>query len=390
MHEHSSHQSGNGRSRRNLQFMNRRGWIASGVLIGTIVVTALALAVWKHQSLQAAEAAAASQPEPMEVVTTAVAQERTHRETATSIGTVLALRSVELRNEVAGTVRHVAFAPGQIVQQGAVLVALDVSVENAELRAAEAQAALAETNLARVQRLWDERATSQAALDRANAERDVALAEIARIKAVIARKTIRAPFRARVGIADVHPGQYLSQGTVLTTLQGLEEDSHVDFAVAQRVAAELRRGDRVGIVARPGAPVVQATIVAVDARVDPTTRNAMVRARIAGSAHAPAPGASVRVTVPNGPATSAVVVPVSALRKGPGGDHVFVITPDDAGKPRSQVRPVKAGPVVGDEVFILSGLAAGEQVASSGSFKLREGALVAIASDSTAGTPVEQ
>lgn len=379
MHEHETH-----------QFMNRRGWIASSLLIGTIVLAGGALAAWKHASIKEAEAAAANQPEPMEMVTVAVAQERTHRETATSIGTVLALRSVELRNEDAGTVRYIALAPGRVVDAGTVLVALDVSVEQAELKAAEAQAALAEVSLGRAQRLMDERATSPAALDRARAERDVALAEIARIKAIIARKTIRAPFRARIGIADIHPGQYLNQGTVLTTLQGVEDDANVDFAVAQRVAAELRKGDRVEIVSRPGAPPVEARIVAVDARVDPTTRNAMVRARIAGSTHAPAPGASVRVTVPAGPSTSAVVVPVSALRKGPGGDHVFVVAPDDAGKTRVQVRPVQSGPVIADEVLILSGLAAGEQVASSGSFKLRPGALVATAADSAAHAGIAQ
>ena len=377
------HESGNARSRDRV-FTNRRGWIASGLLIGTIVVAGGALAAWKHASIEEAEAAAASQPEPMEMVRVAIAKERTHRETATSIGTVLALRSVELRNEVSGTVRHVSLTPGQIVDAGTVLVALDVSVEQAELKALEAQAALAETVLGRAQRLMDERATTQTALDRARAERDVALAQIARTKAIIARKTIRAPFRARVGIADVHPGQYLNEGTVLTTLQGVGSDEHVDFAVAQRVAAELRRGDRVSVVARPGLAPIEARIVAVDARVDPTTRNAMVRARIAGTPDAPAPGASVRVIVPVGPPTAAVAVPVSALRKGPGGDHVFVVAPDDAGKTRVHVRPVQSGTVVGDEVLILSGLAAGEQVASSGSFKLRESALVAIAADSAA------
>jgi membrane fusion protein, multidrug efflux system len=383
------HESGNARSRDRL-FTNRRGWIASGLLIGTIVLAGGALAAWKHSAIEEAEAAAANQPEPMEMVRVAVAKERTHRETATSIGTVLALRSVDLRNEVSGTVRHVSLTPGQIVEAGTILVALDVSVEQAELKALEAQAALAETVLDRAQRLMDERATTQTALDRARAERDVALAQIARTKAIIARKTIRAPFRARVGIADVHPGQYLNEGTVLTTLQGVGFDSNVDFAVAQRVAAELRRGERVSIVARPGTAPIEARIVAVDARVDPTTRNAMVRARIAGTADAPAPGASVRVVVPVGPPTAAVVVPVSALRKGPGGDHVFVIAPDDAGKTRVHLRPVQSGSVIGDEVLILTGLTAGEQVASSGSFKLRESALVAIAADSAARAAIAQ
>ncbi|MGH7719277.1 MAG: efflux RND transporter periplasmic adaptor subunit, partial [Gemmatimonadaceae bacterium] len=353
----------------------KSSWIGSGVLLAALLGAGAALAAWKDESVDQANAAAASQPEPMESVTAAVAAERVHRPTTTSIGTVLALRSVALRNELAGTVRHAALTPGQVVDAGTVLVALDVSVEQAELKAAEAQAALAETLLGRTQRLMEERATTQTAFDRARAERDVALAQIARTRAVIARKTIRAPFRAHVGISDVHPGQYLQEGTLLTTLQGVEDAAHVDFTVAQRVAAGLRKGDTVGVFAGNDSSPIAARIVAIDARVDPTTRNATVRARIAG-ANAPAPGASVRVLVPVGPPATAVAVPVSALRRGPGGDHVFVVAVDPEGKTRVHVRPVRSGTVLGDEVLILEGLSAGEQVSTSGSFKLREAVLV--------------
>jgi membrane fusion protein (multidrug efflux system) len=123
-------------------------------------------------------------------------------------------------------------------------------------------------------------------------------------------------------------------------------------------------------------PIV-ARIVAVDARVDPTTRTTMVRAIIAG-AKAPAPGSSVRVLVPSGPAVNVVVIPVSALRRGPSGDHVFVIARDSTGTIRAHVRPVHSGPMLGDEIVILDGLATGEQVAASGSFKLRESVPVAV------------
>jgi membrane fusion protein (multidrug efflux system) len=361
-----------------------RGWIRSVILLAIIVATGAGLTAWKYSAIREADAAAANQPEPTELVTAVVATQRDHRPTTTSIGTVLAMRSVALRNELPGTVRHVALVPGQIVPAGAVLVALDVSVEQAELNAQAARASLAETQLARAERLIQERATTQTTLDRARAERDVALAEMARTRAVIARKTIRAPFRARVGIADVHPGQYLQEGTVLTTLQGVEAEAHVDFPVAQRIAAGLRRGDRVSVFAGSDAFTIPAQIVAIDARVDPETRTAMVRAKISGAASTPSPGASVRVLVPTGTPTTAVVVPVSALRKGPGGDHVFVIAPAKDGKTRAHLRQVQAGPVLGDEVLIVSGLAAGERVASSGSFKLREAVLVALASDSSA------
>jgi membrane fusion protein (multidrug efflux system) len=361
-----------------------RPWIRPTAVLATILGVGGLLAGWKYGATREANAAAASQPEPVETVSSAVASERLHRPSTTSIGTMLALRSITLRNELPGTVRRVSLTPGQIVEQGAVLVALDVSVEEAELEALEAQAELARTLLARTERMAERRAASQVELEQARAERDVALAQIARTKAIIARKTIRAPFRARVGIADVHTGQFLETGTQLTTLQGIDEAANVDFAVAQAVAAGLEVGEEVQVIATSDSTPVAARIVAVDARVDPTTRNAMVRARLKDAHLTPAPGASVRVQVPVGPERKAVVVPVSALRKGPEGDHVFVIATAKDGKSRSQVRKVVAGPVLGDEIVILDGLAAGERVASSGSFKLRDAALVALTPDSAA------
>ncbi|HET9515667.1 MAG TPA: efflux RND transporter periplasmic adaptor subunit [Gemmatimonadales bacterium] len=358
------------------------GGIGALVLLATVIGSGGLLAAWKGAAIQGDAAASANQPEPMEVVTAATASPREHRPSTTSVGTVLALQSVTLRNELPGTVRHVALTPGRIVEPGAVLVALDVSVELADLKARQAQLALAQTTLQRLERLVEQRAVSLEEVDRARAERDVAQAEIARIKAIIDRKTVRAPFRARVGLADVHPGQYLSEGTVLTTLQGVADASHVDFTVAQNVAAQLRVGDSVFVSATNESTPVPARIVAIDARVDPTTRNALVRARLKGEDNLAGPGASVRVRVPVGQVTQAVVVPVSAVRKGPGGDHVFVIAPDDQGKPRAHLRPVQAGDVLGDSILILSGIEPGDQVASSGAFKLREGVLVAIAEQS--------
>ncbi|HET8623439.1 MAG TPA: efflux RND transporter periplasmic adaptor subunit, partial [Gemmatimonadales bacterium] len=314
----------------------------------------------------------------------ALAREVEHRPSTTSIGTVLALRSITLRNELAGTVKHVRLTPGQIVEPGDVLVTLDASVEQAELEAQEAEAGLSKTTLDRLTRLREHQATSQEEVDQAQAARAVALAQIARTRAVIAKKIIRAPFRARVGLADVHPGQYLDEGTQLTTLQSVGDAVHVDFTVPQRAAAALRVGSTVDVFVVGDSAPTAAKIVAVDSRVDSTTRNAMVRARIEHTENAPAPGASVRVRIPVGPLGKAVAVPVSALRKGPQGDHVFVLTADDKGKTRAHVRTVRSGTVLGDEVLIHSGLEASEQVATSGSFKLREGVLVAVADSAAA------
>ena len=361
-----------------------RTWIRPTAVLATVLTVGGLLAGWKYGAAREANAAAANQPEPIESVSAAVASERSHQPSTTSIGTMLALRSVTLRNELAGTVSHVRLTPGQIVHAGTVLVALDVSVEEAELKALEAQAELARTLLARTERMAERRAASQVELEQARAERDVALAQIARTKAIIARKTIRAPFRARIGISDVHVGQFLETGTQLTTLQGVDDAANVDFSVAQSVAATLKVGELVQVIATSDSTPIVARIVAVDARVDPDTRNAMVRARMDNIGLASAPGASVRVRVPVGPQRNAVVVPVSALRKGPGGDHVFILATGKDGKPRSQVRKVIAGPVLGDQIVILEGVAAGERVAASGSFKLRDAALVAITPDSAA------
>ena len=247
---------------------SRRGWIGSALLLGTLLTTGVALAFWKISALKASEAAAANQPEPMEAATAAVASSRAYRPTTTSVGTVLATRSITLENEVAGTVRRVALTPGQVVEPGQLLVALDVSVEEAELEAQQAQAALAQTTLSRLQTLSSHNAVAQEEVDQATAARDVAQAQMARTRAVIARKTIRAPFRARVGIADVHPGQYLNEGTQLTTLQGVDDKVNVDFTVAQRIGAGLQVGEEVAILAGgDDSTPIGARITAIDSRV---------------------------------------------------------------------------------------------------------------------------
>ncbi len=348
----------------------RRSRIGSLILAAVLLGSGTVLAAWKHNRLAAEKSAV--QPEPVEAVTIATAASQAHRETTTAIGTVLALESITLRNELPGTVRHVSLVPGAIVEAGTVLVALDTSVEMADLRALQAQAVLAETTLRRHVYLRQHEANSQAEVDEARAQRDVSLAQVERLKASIAKKVIRAPFRARVGLADVHPGQYLNEGVQLSTLQGVSDEVNVDFSVAQSVAAALTLGSAVDVVTADGAEPISARIVAIDAKVDPATRNAMVRARISGSKELPSPGASVRVQVPLGESSTAVAVPATALRKGPGGDHVWVLAADQGGALRAHERAVSSGPVVGDAVLILKGLKPGEQVAASGSFKLRE------------------
>lgn len=357
--------------------MKASHWIGSLVLIGAVAGAGMGLAAWKKADIKKAADEAAMMPEPMEAVIVKQAREIEHRRTTTAVGTVLALRSVTLQNELAGTVVRVDLTPGKVVEAGAELVALDVSVEEAELKAQEAQAELANATLHRVESLTSSSATSKKDLDQAKAEHDVILAQMERTKALIARKVIRAPFRARIGLSDLHPGQYLVEGTILTTLQGVDDAAHVDFTVTQNVAEALHEGDTVEVVGVNPEKPVSATIIALDARVDRATRNANIRAKVADSKLVPSPGASVQVRVPVGGSRKVVAIPVSALRRGPEGDHVFVVAPGKDGKPRASMRMVKGGAVLGDEVIVENGLIAGEPIAASGSFKLRDGVLVA-------------
>jgi membrane fusion protein (multidrug efflux system) len=164
---------------------------------------------------------------------------------------------------------------------------------------------------------------------------------------------------------------------VLTTLQGVDDYAYVDFAVAQQVAARLKPDGRVQIYSADTSSL-SAAIVALDARVDSATRNATVRARVANAADSLTPGASVRVQVPVGSPRPAIAIPASAVRKGPEGDHIFVLESDEAGATRARMRRVQIEATIGDEVLLENGLAAGERVAASGSFKLRDSALVAV------------
>jgi len=348
--------------------------IGSLLLLGAVGGGGYALAEWKRKSDAAAAAAAANFPEPMETVAVAEGRATTYRRTISVVGTVKALRWISVRNETPGTVRKLELPAGAVVQEGAVLVALDASVEEAELRAQEARAALAESTLARMTRAGEIKAASELEVDRARAERDAILAEIARTKAVIAKKTVHAPFKGKVGLSEVQVGQYLDAGATLTTLQSVDDASYVEFSAPQEVAAGLKPDDVVEAEPERGGKPVLARIVAIDALVDEQTRNATVRARLEGGTVAP--GSAVRVRVPAGAPRDAVAVPADALRRGPEGDHVYAIGERQDGKPIARRRAVVAGPLVGDEFLLFSGLKAGERVAAAGSFKLYEGLLV--------------
>jgi len=348
--------------------------VTSVLLLTCVGGAAGGIYLWKLGNVAAAATAVASQPEPAEAVESAMAAYRSYTPSTTAIATVRALQSITLRNELPGTVRKVMLQTGATVSAGDLLVELDIAVEQAELAALDAEARLAESLLRRMEQALAQQGASAVDVDRARAEHDKAAANVVRTAALIERKRLRAPFPARVGMVDLHAGQYLEPGTALTTLQGLDAGVHLDFAVTQETATRLQVGRAIEVTC--AGKVVAAPIVALDARVDASTRNTTVRALLQGVEPLPQPGASIRVTVPVAAPQQVLVIPVNALRRGPGGDHVFVLVPTPEGQIRAQTRRIVAGPALGDEVIVREGLQLGERVATAGSFKLREGALV--------------
>ncbi len=360
-------------------------WLGGASLIAAVLLVLGGLAYWKYRGIQEAMKSAGWQEQP-EMVVFATSQAVEYRPSVTAIGTVVASRWIELKNELAGTIKTIELAPGSIVEAGQTLVSLDVSVEHAELASAESRLRLAEQMLQRQQQAAEARAGSQMELDRAQAEFQQAQAEIERIKAVIDRKSLRAPFRARVGLSNTHLGQYLAEGTPITTLQALDGYAFVDFSLTETNALGVTIGQKVQ-AELPSGELREATIIATDTLADPSTRNVTFRARIADEAGLLRPGSSLRLTVERGRPITLVGVPVSALRRTPQGEMVYTVSVGKDQQTRAKSTPVRGGPTIGELTLLRAGLDPGTRIIAAGSFKLHEGALVADAGTAPAAAP---
>jgi membrane fusion protein (multidrug efflux system) len=269
------------------------------------------------------------------------------------------------------------FKPGQIVEQAQVLLELDSSVEKAQLDSALALRQIADSTYRRTKLASENRAISEMELDQSASVLAQAKAEVARLEAIIRRKTIIAPFRAKAGLFDLHQGQYLPEGAPITMLQGVEDYVFVDFMMPQQVADFLHTNDSVSILlsAKESLP---ACVVAVDSQADKLTRSVMARAKIDSPPALLQPNDSVKVVIDYGPRVDSVQIPLTALRSAPTSAFVFVAEKDtsDETKMRARMRNVVPGPTVGQNVSILSGLQEGERVVTDGSFKLRDKAWI--------------
>jgi membrane fusion protein (multidrug efflux system) len=296
------------------------------------------------------------------------------------IGTTAAVQGVTVSADLPGIIDRIAFQSGDSVQVGDVLVELDTRQELAQLAAVEADRDLARLNFDRMKGLVDEGAISRAEYDRAAAEAKQTEARVGEIRAAIARKTIRAPFAGVLGIRQVNLGQYMSAGDPVVPLQSLDP-IYVNFAVPQQDAGQVPAGCSVRITI-PDAGGAQFTgrVTAINSVVDENTRNIQVQATLANPRGRLRPGMFVQTEVVLGESRPVVPLPASAISYAPYGDSVFVVAElkDPNGQTYSGARQqfVQLGASRGDQIAVVSGIRAGEEIVTSGTFKLRNGAAV--------------
>jgi membrane fusion protein (multidrug efflux system) len=321
---------------------------------------------------------------PPETVTTAVANSQSWESLLTAVGSLEAVQGVTVAAEMTGRVVNIAFEAGSKVKAGDLLLQQDTSSESAQLRAAEANLDLARTDLERKRALLDNRTISRSEFDTSDAQFKQARAQVDTIRAVISKKTIRAPFAGRLGIRLVNLGQILNEGQPIVSLQSLNP-IYVNFLLPQQQLARIRAGLAVRVTsdAMPGA-AVDGTITAINPQVDPATRNVRIQATLPNQREALRPGMFVNVSVVLPERRTVLVIPATAILYAPYSDSVFVVEEKrdgtDDGRPATVVRQqfVRLGDKRGDFITVVSGLNDGETVVSTGVFKLRNGQTVTV------------
>ena len=336
----------------------------------------------KFQQVQEAMAQGASFQPPPEAVTTIVAKQEQWASSLTAIGTMAAVQGVTVSADLPGTVDRIAFESGKFVNKGDLLVQLDTRQERAQLTTIDSQREFANLNYDRMKGLLDQRVISRAEFDRAVTDQKQSEAQIGEVNATISRKTIRAPFSGVLGIRQVNLGQYLAPGDPIVLVQSLDP-IYANFGVPQQDASQVRLGRTVRITAEElSGAAFEGRITAVDPRVDEQTRNLQVQATLRNRGGQLRPGMFVETEVLLGESRSVVTLPSSAINYAPYGDSVFVVTDlkGQNGQPYRGVRQqlVKVGAARGDQIAILEGINAGDEVVTSGVFKLRNGAAVQV------------
>ena len=350
------------------------------LMLAAVAIFIVAIGLVKMLQIRAAIAQGMSWQPPPEAVTTVVTKEEEWPASLSGIGSVAAVHGVTVSADLPGMVGKIGFDSGHRVEAGDVLVELDTSQERAQLAAAEAQRDLVRLNLDRSRQLLDKGVVAQAEYDQIAAEAKQAEARVGEIRATIQRKVIRAPFAGVLGLRQVNLGQYLNPGDAVVPLQSMDP-VYVNFSLPQQDVAALRIGAEVKVAADSIA-IGRATgrITAINSVVDEATRNVQVQATFQNPAGELRPGMFVDVQVVLGSSSGVIALPASAISYAPYGNSVYIVgdVKGPNGKTFRGVRQefVKLGGARGDQIAVLSGVQPGEEVVTSGVFKLRNGAAI--------------
>ncbi|MBI5768991.1 MAG: efflux RND transporter periplasmic adaptor subunit [Verrucomicrobia bacterium] len=345
----------------------------------TVLTVLIAAAVfgaifgYKFLTIRRALAARAAQVRPPATVSATSAREETWPNSLHATGSCASFRGITIKTELEGAVRRIAFESGASVAAGTPLVDLDDSIESASLPGLEAQARLASANLGRARELRAAGTNTVADLDAAEAAAAQTQAAVAQLHATLAKKHIVAPFAGRLGIALIHPGQFLGKAESIVQLETLDS-VYVDFTLPQQTIGRVAAGQtvRVQVDAFPDR-VFEGTIAAIAPRVSDATRSLSLRATVPNRDEALRPGmfGRVEVLLPGNERT--IVLPGAAVVYNPYGNFVYVV---ENGVARQ--RFIQTGPQRGNLIAVVSGLNAGETVVTSGQIKLRNGSPVRV------------
>ncbi len=358
--------------------------MAKRMIVMLVVVVAVlgGLAFFKFKQVEVAIAQGASYQPPPTAVTTVVAQRETWPSTLSVIGTAAAIQGVTVSADLPGTIDKIHFESGQWVHEGDILLELDIRQEKAQLASLEAQRDLAGINYGRAQELVKAGVISRSDYDNATAQQKATEAQVGDIRAAIARKTIRAPFSGLLGIRQVSLGQYLAAGQAVVSLQALNP-IYVNFGVPQQDTPKVAAGHAIRVTNAdlPGLSF-PGQITALDSVISEQTRNIQVQATLPNKGNKLRPGMFVQVELPLGAPRDVVPLPASAINYAPYGDSVFIVSEmkDAKGNTYRGVRQqvVKIEGSRGDQVAVTSGIHPGDEIVSSGVFRLRNGAPIQV------------
>ena len=325
---------------------------------------------------------------PPQTVTSIKAESLVWQPQLTTVGNVRAFRGVELGTEVTGLVKEVFVKSGQEVKKGDLLIELSQEADRAQLQALQAQADLARVISERDKAQLDINAISKNAYDSSQADYKAKLAQVAQQTALVEKKNLRAPFSGKVGIVSVNPGQYINTGEKLFTIQTVDP-VFIDFTMAQTTSEMIKVGQLVLVKAEGINKEFTGKITAISPKVDPNSRNIQIEALVSNSDKKLLPGMFTNVKIESGEKVKYITIPNTSIAYNPYGSMVYLVKPAEAtpasdtakdkvaadGPPKlvAQQVLVTTGPTRGDQVAILSGLAAGDEVVTSGQLKLNTG-----------------